>query len=126
MPGIHLLGILPEYEMPVPWECLGSSDRTRILLNHRRFAQFESLDPRSASAGDTYSILETIIKEQKEGRQPLQFHSSRGVVPTESAADPWEDVFAIDQHQRDEGLDEQVDKVDFSPPRPRGERRPSI
>ncbi|PPR05681.1 hypothetical protein CVT26_009262 [Gymnopilus dilepis] len=96
----HGAGKRPESSLP--WECLGSLDRCRILADPRPFTQFESLDPTSVSTGDTYSILTTILAEQKKGARALQFKFD-------------DELQSADVQQ--------VDKIDFSPPRPKGKQQ---
>ena len=102
MTSEHGAGSKPESSLP--WECLGSLDRSHILEDPRPFTQFQSLDPTSVSGGDVYSILRTILAEQMRGRRALQFRLNDELQSAEAA-----------------GV-RQVDKVDFSPRRPKGKQ----
>ena len=90
--------------LPIPWKSLASSDRHHILKNALPFQEFDCLDPFSAPVADIYSILKTVLSEQKKGCRPLQF-----IFPTMSS--PTSDPSSVNGNVR----------FDFSPPRPRGE-----
>ncbi|PPQ78935.1 hypothetical protein CVT26_001392 [Gymnopilus dilepis] len=62
-----------ECTQPIPWKDLSSMTKDTVLEEPRPFEDFHSLDPSIASIADTYSILETILVEQKNGARPLSF-----------------------------------------------------
>ena len=74
------------------------------------------------STAEIYSILEAIIKEQREGRQPLRFIFDHDTTVTDGT----EPIRLALQHSQVEektlcqGM-ELIDRIDFSPPRPKGE-----
>ncbi|PPQ79709.1 hypothetical protein CVT26_015807 [Gymnopilus dilepis] len=115
-----------ECTLPLPWKGLSLTRREPILEEPSPFKDFCSLDPQIASIADTYSILKTILLEQKNGARPFSFipkvRDSQANMDTEEERSISSDLSNDDTGDIVGVMATQAHEVDFSPLRPRGHR----
>ncbi|PPQ83118.1 hypothetical protein CVT26_008773 [Gymnopilus dilepis] len=98
------------HTLDVPWDILGTKDRSRILQDPKPFEHFQSLNPADASIGDTYNILGIILSQQGKGQQPLRFlNAIAHIAYPRRITETTNQVVAHNT------------RIDFSPPKPVGQ-----
>ncbi|PPQ82614.1 hypothetical protein CVT26_001602 [Gymnopilus dilepis] len=123
----HRYGV-SEQKPPVPWGVLSSLSRDSILQDPLPFNDFESLDPFTASTGEIYSILKTIMAEQKKGVRPFKFLPGKEALPAILTIDHGETgpIPFGDRHEPETVVATPKQQMDFSPRRPKGHQVGSV